>query len=190
MKKGIFITAIGGIIAGLIVQYFTPVYRTVIDILSSLWEGITWIWLALIFDYQIPGFVIIFASLLSIFGIVKILTSILSIFQPEIEPEFLKYREDVIYGAKWCWTWSSNRIANLHALCPYCDAELVAMQNLDETRFICERCSRGRNNQFGDHRWRNIATIPSDSPSYALEVIEREIRRRIRTNSYNKIPRE
>ena len=190
MRKGIIIAVLGAVIAGLILKYFTMIYELFIELLFFIWRIIIWIYIEAIADHNIPGIVIAIMVIFSIFGLASLFFVIRNACGVDSELEFLEYKEDMIDGARWRWTWSGNRIDNLHAFCLYCDAELVAMPSLGETHFICERCNRNRNNRFGDRGWRTIATIPSGDPSYALEAIEREIHRRIRTNNYNKMTEE
>ena len=184
MKKGIIVAAVGGIIAGLALQFFSPAYRITIDMLLLLWEGIVWVWSTLTSSHQVPGYLIAIVCLLAILGISQIFSKVCSLSRTETEPDFLKYREDMVDGVKWRWDWNNNHIVSLQAFCPNCDAQLVAMESFNETHFVCERCSSNKNSQFGDHRWRIIAVVPGGGPYYALEVVEREILRRIRTNNY------
>ena len=125
-----------------------------------------------------PGWVMLIIGFFAFVGIMKIYLAL----RPRVEVDHKNYTQDMLYGAKWRWSWVGNNISNLLCLCPRCDAQLVydnsscrnILPNIRKTDFICERCG----NQI-------IASVEGGKESYALGAAEREILRRIRTNEYN-----
>lgn len=95
--------------------------------------------------------------------------------------DYLTYKEDFIYKAKWKWNWEKNSITNIQCYCPNCNNLLVyddrschtKSTELTKTDFICETC----NSQI-------ISTIHGGNKNYAINLVKREIERRIRTEEY------
>lgn len=175
VRNGIVATVVGGIILSLIL----PLRDFSIKLLKWLWVGITWGWRAFVSFYPIPGWVLMVLCILALVGTVTIYRA----FRPQRLPEFQAYTEDMLYGAKWRWSWIGNNISNLWCFCPRCDAQLIyddssCRRHFESPRtdFICERC----NNKV-------ISTVPGGNKSYAVDAAEREILRRIRTNEYKKL---
>ncbi|MBA7495279.1 hypothetical protein ES702_05861 [subsurface metagenome] len=174
VRNGIIATVVGGIMLSAI----PPLREYALKVLGWIWSGVVWVWEALISGYSIPGWVLLILGLLSIIGVVNIYLAIRS----GDEPEFMKYTEDFIYGAKWRWSWAGNTITNLWCFCPKRDAQLVyddsscrnILSDVRKTDFICERCGN-----------KVIASISGGDKNYAIGAAEREILRRIRTNEHN-----
>lgn len=170
VRNGIIATVVGGIILSAI----PPVRDFALKVLGWLWYCIVWGWGALISGYSLSGWVLLILGLLALVGILNIYLAL----RPKNEPEFKKYTEDLINGAKWRWSWVGNTIENLWCFCPRCDAQLVyddsscrnILSDIKKTDFICERCG----NQV-------IASIRGGNKHYAVSAAEREILRRIRT---------
>ena len=100
---------------------------------------------------------------------------------PKSEPEYMNYTEDMLYGAKWRWSWVGGRISNLWCFCPICDAQLVYAEGFGETNFICERCPSGEPDHLYPSHGRVVATVRGGDRYYAVSAAEREVFRRIRT---------
>lgn len=180
MRKGIIIAVLGAVIAGLILKYFTMIYELFIEFLFFIWRIMIWIYVQAVADHSIPGIIIAIMVIFSIFGLVLLFVVMRNACRVDSGPEFLEYREDMIDGARWRWTWNRNEISNLCAFCPICDAQLVTVNGLGEIYFICERCPPDGNYRSQIDRQKIIATIRGGSVYYALDAIKREILRRIR----------
>lgn len=173
VRNGIIATVVGGIILSII----TPLREFVWGILKWLWSGVIWTWELLAANYSLPGWVLLIFGVLAFVGIIRIFLAL----RPENDAEHKDYTQDMLYGAKWRWSWAGNRISNLWCFCPRCDAQLVyddsscrhIMSDICKTDFICERCE----NQV-------IASIKGGNKGYALGAAEREIYRRIRTKEH------
>jgi hypothetical protein len=76
-------------------------------------------------------------------------------------------------GLKWSWCWREDNIANLWCFCPQCDYELSYSEEemVDAIwllAFKCEHCQKY-------YRFKGY------NKDYLLNVIKREIHRKIRT---------
>lgn len=175
VRNGLIVTIVGGI--GL---SFLPAVRSfVISATKWLWSFITGLWGILAESYSLPGWLLLMLSALSMYVILLILRKL----WPREQPGYRQYVQDTIYGAVWRWVWSGDKINSLWCYCPVCDCELIyddsacrSVYGENHTDFLCERC--------GD---RGIASIPGGDRLYATSAIEREIRRRIRTEEYKKV---
>lgn len=165
IRSGVIATVIGGIIlSGL--AYLWPPLRS----------AATWCWHKLVQffalftnTYSIPGWVLLLLAVIALPTIVQILVGL----RKREEPPYAAYTEDIIHGAKWRWHWYGGEISNLWCYCPRCDSELVYDHgyNHGKTNFICEHCEHSV-----------IASIVGGDKDYALSAVQREIRRKIRTN--------
>lgn len=61
---------------------------------------------------------------------------------PKPSPNYTDYTSDRIDGANWRWAWRDGRITDLWAACPMCDSELVPYQDYFASGVLlcCERC--------------------------------------------------
>ena len=176
---------------------------------AKVWTGIlsgaSWGWRLIQSSYVIPGWVVLLLGLLALFGMICVaFYVVLPALRPvrkESQP-FLSYTEDMIDGVKWRWIWSrlpgvnQYDIDNLWCFCPNCDAQLVVARGTGperETLLICERCPsdpsdstvynfRPRQGLNGGGKVK--ATTPGITGTDSEAYIKREIRRRIRTGTY------
>ena len=100
------------------------------------------------------------------------------------EPAYRNYTEDMLYGAKWRWSWAGGQILELWCFCPCCDAQLIYREDRfpAKTDFICERCPPDGSDHLYQSHGRVVATVEGGNRYYAVSAAEREIRRRIRTS--------
>jgi hypothetical protein len=172
--------AIASVIAGIILLTIPVLRGYVVSFIAWLWSGLVWSWEALLASYSLPSWLWLLVFIFATIGVVNIYIAIKG---EKEEPEFKKYIEDSIHGAKWRWNWSGNQVSNAWCYCPRCDATLVYDDSscrsfhstVSKTDFICENC---------DHS--TIASITGGNKDYATGAIIREIERRIRTGEYKK----
>ena len=128
--------------------------------------------------YSVKGWVLAPLILFALVTVVRYLVGL----KAQHVPAFASYVEDHIFGAKWRWSWVAGEVSNLWCFCPRCDSELVYDDSScnsfsstapSKTDFICEHC-----------HCEKVATILGGNKSYALSAVQREIRRRVRTNEY------
>ena len=117
VRNGIIVTVGGGLILSAIPQS----RGFLVEAMSWAWAGVSWIWAALISHYSIPGWVFLIVGLFALVGLVGLCV----VLRPQNEPAYRSYTEDMLYGAKWCWSWTGSHISNLWCFCPDCDAQLV-----------------------------------------------------------------
>ncbi len=177
VRNGIIATVVGGLILSAI-----PSLRGFLgEMMSRVWAGVIWVWAALVSDYSVPGWVLLITGLFTLVGLVVGLVLLYVVLRPQNELAHRNYIEDMLYGAKWRWSWNGNEISNLWCFCPICDAQLVYSEGFTETNFICERCPPDR----ADHHYRSqgrvIAKVEGGDRYYAVNAARREILRRIRT---------
>ena len=63
----------------------------------------------------------------------------------ETELNFKNYTKDYFFGLLWVWRYSSNRIDNLHSLCPRCQYQILPKNAssyiaVPRYEYICEDC--------------------------------------------------
>jgi hypothetical protein len=130
--------------------------------------------------YQVPGWLLAAISVLALVTVVRSLVGLRTV----ASPQHFQFVEDQLYGAKWRWSWSGGDVSNLWCFCSRCDSELVYDDSTARsiyshegarTHFICEHCSR-----------ETVASIPGGDKDYALGVVRREIRRKVRLGLYAK----
>lgn len=174
VRNGVIATVIGGLLLAALAELWPP-FKV---FLSWLWEQASWLGSFFTGSYSIKGWVLFGLVLL---GLPSIIHFFMGLKKHDL-PAFTRYVEDLFYGAKWHWSWIENEISNLWCLCPQCYSELVYDDSScrsiyahepSKTDFICEHCDG-----------RTVASIPGGNKSYALSVVQREIRRRVRTNEY------
>lgn len=177
VRNGVIATVVGGIALAVLGELWPPVKN-----------GIAWLWekieaFAGLFgeSYSVPGWAL---TVVGVLALVTIIRFIVELRASPVSPaaSHTNYVEDILFGAKWRWSWSGGDISNLWCFCPRCDAELVyndsAAHNIysreePHTLFICEHCNR---NVMG--------RIDGGDKEYALGAVRREIRRKIRTEQY------
>ena len=181
MRNGIIVAAVGTVVGGLILSFIPPLYDLFVGVISWIGAGISWIWTALLSDHLMPGWMFLIVGLLALIGVAAVCVIAWLSIWPKVEPTYVKYTEDMLYGAKWRWSWTGGTISDLWCFCPNCDAQLIYEEFLGQTHFICERCSP----DGLDHRYRShgqvVATVTGGNRYYAVSAAEREILRRIRT---------
>lgn len=184
VKNGIIVTVVGGLILSVILHFL----GFLAEAMSWIWAGVTWIWVALLSPYSMPGWAFLIIGLFALVGLLLLCVIFWFQIKPENEPAYRNYTQDMLYGAKWRWSWIGSEISNLWCFCPSCDAQLIYRESYGETDFICERCSPDRS----DHLYRSydldqphgrvVATVKGgDRYYYAVSAAKREILRRIRT---------
>lgn len=155
----------------LIVALVEPLRVYVITQSLWIWQLTVKAWFAVMDSYALPGWAWILLLILALYGLIRICLSIFT----ELRSEAHRYTEDHLLGAVWRWRWRRGSIRDLWCFCPDCDSELV-YDGRDtrefKTDFNCENC---------DHKM--VTTIGGDV-SYAKSVVEREIKRRVRTGEY------
>lgn len=173
VRNGIIATVVGGLILS-----FIPQFRGfLVETMSWTWAGAAWVWTALLSHYSMPGWAFLIIGLCAFVGLARLCV----VFLPKKKPAYLNYTEDMLDGAKWRWSWTDGKISSLWCFCPNCDAQLIYSERYDgKTDFICERCSPGDLERYTQPHGRIITTVKG-AKDYAVQAIEREILRRIRT---------
>ncbi|WP_211829256.1 hypothetical protein [Kistimonas asteriae] len=176
--KSIRNSVIASVLAGVILLVVPEIRAYAVTLLSWLRNSVLWFWEALIDSYALPGWAWLFVFLLALIGSLAIFFEIKG---EKAEPEYKKYVEDFMFGAKWRWYWVGNQISNIWCFCPRCDANLVYddsscrdfYSDIKKTDFICENCGHSV-----------VASVKGGNKNYAVGAAEREALRRIRTNEY------
>lgn len=176
VRNGVIATVLGGVALAILGELWPPVK-----------EAIAWLWdkvqaFAGLFgvSYSIPGWAL---TIIIFLALVTVIRFIVGLREHSVAPlPHSSYVEDILFGAKWRWSWSGGDISNLWCFCPRCDAELVYddstahnIYSRDEPRtvFICEHCDRNI-----------MGRINGGDKEYALGAVRREIRRKVRTGQY------
>lgn len=172
--------AIASVIGGIILSFWAPFRELLLKIALWFWGLLISLWQWLSSSHEVYGWVIILLVALSIPVLVELFSLIFRKKEPGVED---LYKSDYLFGADWQWYYLNGAIKNLWCLCPSCKSELVYSEftpnrydfthdGLEpKTDFICERCNASRCSLKGDKR-------------HALGTIEREIRRKIRSNEW------
>ena len=181
VRNGIIATVVGGLILSLIPQ----LRDFFVQAMLWAWRIVTWIWAALIANYSAPGWVFLILGLFTLAGLALLCTILWS----QAVPAHRNYTEDMLYGAKWSWSWDGDELSNLWCFCPCCDAQLVHgySQNFGQptkTDFICEHCSPLESDFYRESHGRVVVTKPGDR-DYVVSAAKREILRRIRTGEFS-----
>ena len=172
---------IAAVVGGLILSTIPSLRGFLVEAMSQAWAGVIWVWAALNSDYSVRGWVFLIIGLFALVGLVVGLILLYVVLRPQDEPAHRNYTEDMLYGAKWRWSWNGNELSNLWCFCPGCDAQLVYSESFGETNFICERCSPDRADRHYRSQGRVVATVEGGDRYYAVSAAKREILRRIRT---------
>ena len=173
IRDGIIATVIGGAILSFLPavrSFFVKSFNFISSVFSFLWN-------LLVGSYYIPGWGLLILIILSGMSLISI---IIRVLPKSKDGPYNLYKEGFINGALWRWDYHNYSITNLWAYCSKCDGELVyddfTRKNIRErqnkTDFFCERCGP-------------VVSI-SGSKDYALGLVEREIRRKIRTGEWKR----
>ena len=65
--------------------------------------SMTWLYETLLSSYTLPLWLLLTISFLALISILKFFMN----FEITSKPEHFSYTEDLVYGAKWKWKWSS-----------------------------------------------------------------------------------
>lgn len=174
VRNGVIATVVGGIALAALGELWPPAKK------AGLWLFEQGAWLVGLFSdsYSIQGWALALLVLLALVTLIRFAVAL----KPQQPAPFASYVEDQLFGAKWRWSWLSGEMSNLWCFCPRCDSELVyddsSCNNIyssaqSKTDFICEHCGHT-----------TVATIAGGNKGYALSAVQREIRRRVRTNEY------
>lgn len=174
---GLITTVVGGLILAVILKSSDLFAK----VASRAWGTVTWILDTLASSHSIPGWAILAAGTLALFGLIIISILVKEALHIGKEHPSRNYTEDMLDGARWRWIWIGNKITKLWCFCPTCDAQLVYSEYFAETRLICERCPSDGSIAPPGSRGRLVATVMGGNRDYAVAAAEREIRRRIRT---------
>lgn len=173
IRNGVIATVIGGIL----LSFWSPFRAVLGNLFTWLWALVIATWDYLWSLHDVYGLVILILVLVSIPTVVNWFRMLM-----EKRPIDL-YKEDELFGAKWCWYYSNGTISNLWCLCPQCENELIYSEifpdrylagnegKLAKTEFICEKCDVTRASLNG-------------GKNDALNHVKREIRRKIRTEEW------
>ena len=110
MTKAIVATAVGTVLAGLILQLSGLLPKVV----SWVWGVASWIVGTLVSSHGIPGWAILALGLLALFGVITFSMMVIEALrdgqeQPiEEQPFFINYTEDEIDGVIWRWKWADG----------------------------------------------------------------------------------
>jgi hypothetical protein len=174
VRNGVIATVIGGIALAVLGEMWPPAKKAGM----RLWDQATWFVSLFADSYSVQGWFLAVLALLALITIVRLFVG----FARRKPPAFANYVEDQIFGAKWRWSWIASEISNLWCFCPRCDSELVYDDSSchsiysstpAKTDFICEHCNRI-----------TVASVPDGNKGYAVSAVQREIRRRLRTNEH------
>lgn len=179
VRNGIVATVLGGLILAALGEVWPPIKQT----FGWLWKQVVVFTNLLVDMYTIPGWALtIMGGLASVTVMRAVIAWRSASVTPTFDAPYLKYMEQILFGAKWRWSWSAGQIANLWCYCPVCDGELVYDDSMarrastwrqPQTLFICEHCDNSV-----------IGTVDGGGKHYALSVVKRDIDRRIRTGQY------
>ena len=172
-------TIIGTVIGGLILAVLlSPWLRgLILTVLGWGWHGVVFVGGSLFRSIAVPVWLLVIVTVLAMFPIVR---AVRAFRRRKGGPS--TYTEDSIFGVVWRWRYRSGGV-DAKPFCPKCDLELVPLEQrydscdagrvfpADFTHFACENC-RIKSEKF------------DGGVSYALDRVEREIRRRIRTGEW------
>lgn len=175
IRNGIIATVIGGIL----LSFWPPFLNIIKKIFLWLWRVLVAIFTYLQTEHSVYGWVIVILSIMSVVLALHLISMI-----RKHEPGFQElYKEDSLFGVDWFWDYINKKIIRLWCLCPKCKNELVYSEFIPNqfnymhkgkspyTEFICERCGVTKSKIDGDK-------------THALSTVEREIRRKIRTEEW------
>lgn len=182
MKNGIIVAAVGTVVGGFILNFIPQFSGFLTKLASWTWAGMSLIWTTLLAEHSVAGWIFLIIGLFALVGLSTACVVVCMALRSGSKPEYINYTEEMLYGAKWRWSWIKGRISNLWCFCPVCDAQLVYAENLGETHFVCEQCPPNRSDHLYPLHGRVVATVKGGDRHYAVGAAEREILRRIRTS--------
>ena len=173
VRNGVIATVVGGVALAALGELWPPAKKAG----AWLWEQAAWVLSFFTDAYFVRGWVLALLLVLALVTVVRFLVGLKS----QQTPVFASYVEDQLFGAKWRWSWVAGEVSNLWCFCPRCDSELVyddsscnsIYSTLSKTDFLCEHCHR-----------ETVSSIAGGNKNYALSAVQREIRRKVRTNEY------
>lgn len=179
VRNGVIAAVAGGVILAVLGEVWPPVKSAI----GWLWEQVQAFASLFGETYAVPGWLLAILSLLALITAVRAAIAWRSTSAaPTTSTLYRTYVEDMLFGAKWRWSWSGGDVANLWCFCPICDGELVyddssvhrfTIKEEPQTLFICEHCNRSV-----------MGRIEGGDKDYALGAVRREIRRRARTGQH------
>ena len=185
VRNGIIATVAGGLILAAILSLVPQLRDFFVKAMLWAWRIVTWVWAALFANYSAPGWAFLILGSFALVGLALLCVILWFQIKSEIGPASRNYTEDMLYGAKWRWSWDGDEISNLWCFCPRCDAQLVYSDGYTETSFICERCPPNGADRHYRSQGRVVATVEGGGRDYAVSAAEREILRRIRTGEFS-----
>ena len=180
VRNGIVVTIIGTTVGGIIL--LPSVREFFLDLLWWVWSCVLWLGRILVMDCAVPVWLILIGVFLVIAGLFRFIKLFLR-KQASKTPSFWNYTEDTLYGVRWRWVWSGNRISDLWCYCPICDAQLVPSFDFVQTTFVCERCPP-TNSDRSIEPMGKIVMVRSGNKDFIVGAAGREILRRLRTGEY------
>lgn len=178
MRNNIIATVVGGLILAALLAALSHVWAPARLALIWLWGLVVTVWGALVASYQVPGWLLLVLGFFAAVFVVRVASAYLR-SKSSISPH-RSYTSDNMFGARWHWSWSDDRIVQLWASCPSCQGELVYLNSRDNyllsvphAKFLCEHCQQV------------LVDIPGGEYQYAIAAVEREIRRRIRVANFH-----
>lgn len=174
VRNGVIATVFGSIAMAALGEMWSPAKKVGI----WLWEKISWLASCLVDTYYIQGWFLALLLLLALITVIRFLVSL----KGHKPPAFTSYVQDDLFRARWRWSWVAGEVSNLWCFCPHCDSELVYDDSScysiypsgpGKTDFICEHCHHD-----------TVSSIPGGKKDYAISVVEREIRRKVRTSEF------
>ena len=188
-KKGIAGIAVT-IVVGIVVDVAGGILLPYTSRIAQAWDwigtlvGNVFSWLTS--DHQIAGWLFFLLLILSAITIVVCAgVAYLAITRNRdtlaVKLPFLDYTSDTIGNLEWRWRWNGGNVVGLWCYCPTCDGELIPLEHLGATEFVCENCTR----DLDDHGYPMHARPPvatkQGSINQITDSVTREIYRRMRT---------
>ena len=162
-------TVLGGLVLAAILAFIPWVRNFFLSLVKIIFQF-------LISSSQLPNYIIVLLSIISLLSIIAIFIKIEKGFRKKDVTKVEGYTHDIILGLKWQWSRIINKFpsSDLWCFCPECNNRLVNVKNVDYQRgivstvFHCEHCG------FISE------TLPGDLDN-VKERISREIERKINT---------
>ena len=117
-------------------------------VLSWLWEKLVEVFNWLIIDIQLPHWLFIVLLVFPTVSVIKFIAKLNKNSHAQ-KIDYHNYRQDIIFGIKWRWRYSSidDGIMELTAFCTDCDFQVYpqrtsSYQIVDNIGFKCEDCGK------------------------------------------------
>lgn len=175
---------IAAVVAGIILSFLPTVRNGLKTVLIWLYSLFSQVFKYIVSQHQVYGWLLVLLSILSTISVIYLLSKLIGATADNENDFTSQYTKDNLFGSEWHWDYSYNKsIINLGCLCPICKSELdysefvpdrynIHERGLPEhTEFICDKCQCKRTKLDGRLK-------------YALSTVEREIRRKIRTDEW------